>query len=68
MQREDFCYPSDFFAVDKNGFIKSWNRNKIKTIVVLLFYLSVATICFIGYNIFFPFRIIHEWCENFCYK
>lgn len=67
MRKEDFCYPKDFFFVDSKGFKTRWDSNKLKTIIALGLYMLMATISFLGYYILLPFRLLHEWCESFCY-
>lgn len=64
----DFCYPSEFFWINKDGVKEHWKDKKILSIVALIIYFTLATIAFLGYYIFLPFRVLHEWCEEWCYN
>lgn len=68
MYDEEFCYPSDFYWINTDHVKEWWTKGKIKTIVVLLCYFGLASLCMVGYYILYPLKYIHKKCENWCYR
>lgn len=66
--KEEFCYPSDFFWINKEGVIEHWKSEKLLSIVALPIYFILATLAFLGYYLLLPFRLLHEWCEEWCFR
>lgn len=66
--RNEFCYPTDFFWINKESVKKNWEIRKAESVVALIIYFALATLAFVGYYLFLPFRILHEWCEEWCYR
>ena len=66
--KEEFCYPSDFFWINKNSVEENWKSQKLLSIIALLIYFILATLAFVGYYLLLPFRILHGWCEEWCYR
>lgn len=64
--KEEFCYPLDFFWINKTVLKKSWQSRKLLTVKAAFLYFILATLAFIGYYLLLPFRILHEWCEGWC--
>lgn len=67
INREEFCYPSEFYWINKDLVNKMFVISKIKTIISLVCYFGLATLCMIGYYILYPIRYLHNKCENWCY-
>lgn len=65
--KDEFCYPSDFFWINKESVKEHWKSEKLFSIVALSIYFILATLAFTGYYLFLPFRLLHEWCEEWCY-
>lgn len=68
MNKEEFCYPSDFYWIDKDMIKKTWKTMKFRTVLYLIIYFLIATLCMIGYYIFFPFTYIWKKCEYWCFR
>ena len=66
--KDEFCYPKDFFWINKDGVKKHWNNNKILSVVTLIIYFVLATLAFVGYYLLLPLRLLHELCEEWCYN
>ena len=66
--KDEFCYPKDFFWINKDGVKEHWNNNKILSVVVLIIYFVLAILAFVGYYLLLPLRLLHEWCEEWCYN
>lgn len=66
--KDEFCYPIDFFWINKDRVVKQWRVDKIICIAALILYYIFSTLAFLGYYILLPFRLLHEWCEEWCYK
>lgn len=65
---DEFCYPKDFFWINKDSVVEQWKKTKVLSVVALILYFIMATIAFLGYYILLPFRLLHEWCEEWCYR
>lgn len=65
---ENFCYPKDFFWVTKGAVKELWKITKLRTIFWVLMYVIGAVVFCTGYYLLFPFRVLHEKCEAWCYK
>lgn len=63
--RDDFCTLFDFYWYDRES-MKKCNNIVKQWLLVILFYF-IATIFCIGYYLLLPFRLLHEWCESWCY-
>ena len=61
-------YPKDFFWINKNSVKEHWKNTKILSVVQLIIYFALATLAFVGYYLLLPFRLLHEWCEEWCYN
>ena len=57
--KDEFCYPKDFFWINKDGVKKHWNNTKILSVVVLIIYFVLATLAFVGYYLLLPLRLLH---------
>ncbi len=64
--RNNFCFPSDFYWINKN-IVKKKLPNITKRILLMILFYFIATLICISYYLLLPFRIIHEWCESWCY-
>jgi hypothetical protein len=67
MNKEEFCYPSDFFYMDKDILKERYESNKYITIIALLIWLIQGILCMFGYYITFPFVLLFKLCENRCF-
>lgn len=67
MNKEDFCFPSDFFWINKDNIKKKFKVQKVMTTIVLLLWVIQGLLCMMGYYITFPFVLLHKRCENRCY-
>ena len=65
---DEFCYPKDFFWINKHSVKEHWKNTKILSVVQLIIYFALATLAFVGYYLLLPFRLLHEWCEEWCYN
>ena len=65
--KEEFCYPLDFFWMNKDSVKEKLKSKKLLSIITLFTYFALATLAFIGYYLLLPFRLLHEWCEEWCY-
>lgn len=65
---ESFCYPRDFYWISKEGLKKAWKLKKVKTAICLVLYFALATLCFVGYYLLYPIKLLHEECESWCYR
>ncbi len=68
MKKDNFCYPSDFFWINRDQVKMRLKENPLRTYVALIMYFFLAPVAFVGYYLFMPFRLFHEWCESWCYR
>lgn len=68
MQDNEFCYPGDFYWINKDHVKIVWRRGKLLTIASVMCFFALATVIMIGYYILWPFKYIHSKCEDWCYR
>lgn len=67
MNKEDFCYPKDFFYIEKDIVKERFKTNKYITIIALILWIIQGVLCMCGYYITLPFVLLHKLCENRCF-
>lgn len=76
-KENEFCYPSDFYwylkSLDKEKIKEECEINKIKTILILTIAILlgmciIPTICMIIYYMTYPFKLLNNYCEDWCYR
>ena len=68
MNNDEFCYPGDFYWINKDHVRVAWSRGKLLTIASVMCFFVLATVCMIGYYILYPIKYIHNKCEDWCYR
>ncbi|MBU5331683.1 hypothetical protein KQI61_05695 [Anaerocolumna aminovalerica] len=67
MNKEDFCFPRDFFYINKDILKNQFEIQKALTIIALILWTIQGFLCMVGYYITLPFILLHKLCENRCY-
>ena len=67
MKKNDFCYPTDFFYLNKDVVKEKIKTKMFVTTVVLILWFIRSLISCVLYYMLLPFRLLHEWCEEWCY-
>lgn len=67
MKKNDFCYPTDFFYLNTDIVKVKIKTKRFIAIVALILWFIRSLISCVLYYLLLPFRLLHEWCEEWCY-
>ena len=65
---KDFCYPSDFFYLNEDIVKVKMKDQMFVTTIALILWFILSLVALVGYYLLLPFRLLHEWCEDWCYN